>query len=230
MELIVGNKAFSTWSLRPWLVLKRCGAEFTVREIPLYGPDTARLLAEHSPSGKVPVLKVDGETIWDSMAICVFAAERYPQAALWPADAHARWLARSVACEMHSSFMGLRNECGMGPDAAGVIHTMVGPDRAPPPTSEAVAADLRRFVAIVRQMRSRFGQGGVYLFGEWSIPDAFLTPLAARVRHYQIDLAAHGDTDGVTAAYVAELLQQPDFLEWTEQAVTTGSLTGVTPD
>lgn len=220
MELIIGNRAFSTWSVRPWLVLKRCGADFTVREIPLYGPESAAALAEHSPSGKVPVLKVDGVAIWDSMAISVFAAERFPNAKLWPADPHARWLARSVACEMHAGFNALRNECGMGPDATGVIHTMVGPDRAPTPTSESVAADLRRFVGVVTEMRARFGAGGPYLFGVWSMPDAFLTPLATRVRHYQIDLADHGDSDGVATAYVAELLQQPDFLEWTEQAVT----------
>ena len=220
MELVVGNISFSTWSLRPWLVLKRCGAEFTVKEVPLYGPESPAALAEASPTGKVPVLNVDGVTIWDSMAICVFAAERFPQAKLWPADAHARWLARSVACEMHAGFNALRNECGMGPDAAGVIHTMVGPDRAPTPTSETVAADVRRFVAIVTEMRARFGADGPYLFGEWSMPDAFFTPLATRFRHYQIDLEAHGDTDGVAAAYVAALLQQPDFLEWTELAVT----------
>ena len=220
MELVIGNMSFSTWSLRPWLVLKRCGADFTVREVPLYGPESLAALAEASPTGKVPVLNVDGVTIWDSMAICVFAAERFPNAKLWPADAHARWLARSVACEMHSGFGAMRSECGMGPDAAGIIHTMVGPDRAPAPTSESVAADVRRFVAIVTEMRARFGAGGPYLFGEWSMPDAFFTPLATRVRHYQIDLKAHGDSDGVATAYVAELLQQPDFLEWSEQAVT----------
>jgi glutathione S-transferase len=220
MELIVGNMAFSTWSLRPWLVLKRCGADFTVREIPLYGPDSARLLAEHSPTGKVPVLKVEGVTIWDSMAISVFAAERHPDAQLWPADPQARWLARSVACEMHSGFGALRTECGMGPDASGVIHTMVGPDRAPTPTSEAVAADVRRLVSIIREMRTRFGAEGSYLFGLWSIADAFLTPVACRFRHYGFDLARYGDSDGIAAVYVAELLQQPDFLEWSELAVT----------
>lgn len=218
MELIVGNMAFSTWSLRPWLVLKRCGAEFTTTEIPLYGPDAARLLAEHSPSGKVPVLKVEGETVWDSMAISVWAAERYPEAGLWPSDPHARWLARSVSCEMHSSFMALRTRCAMGPDAEGVIHTMVGPDRAPTPTDVEVGADVRRLVEIMRAMRARFGAAGPYLFGDWSIPDAFLTPVAARLRHYQFDLAAYGD-DGVAATYVAELLQQPDFQAWAEQAV-----------
>ncbi|AQR62594.1 glutathione S-transferase [Brevundimonas sp. LM2] len=219
MELIVGNMAFSTWSLRPWLVLKRCGADFTTTEIPLYGPDSARLLAEHSPTGQVPVLKVEGETIWDSMAISVWASERYPDAGLWPADAHARWLARSVTCEMHGSFTALRTQCSMGPDAAGVVHTLVGPDRAPTPTSDAVARDVRRLVEIMRTMRARFGGGGPYLFGAWSMADAFLTPVAARFRHYQFDLADYGD-DGTAATYVAELLRQPDFLAWSDEAVT----------
>lgn len=216
MELIVGNIAFSTWSLRPWLVLKRCGAEFTLREVPLYGPGYQAAVAAVSPSGKVPALVVDGETIWDSMAISVWCAEQYPNVRLWPSDAKARWLARSVACEMHSAFMALRTECSMGPDADGVVHTMVGPDRASPPTGEATLADIRRLVQIFREMRARFGQGGPYLFGEWSIPDAFFTPVAARFRHFQIDLAAHGDDDGAAQAYCDALLAQPDFLEWTE--------------
>ena len=220
MELIIGDMSVATWSLRAWLVLKRCGAEFTLREIPMSGPESAPALAAHSPSGKVPVLKVDGVAIWDSLAISVFAAERYPEAKLWPVDAHARWLARSVACEMHSGFSALRSECATGVDAAGVVHTMVGPDRAPAPTSDTVAAEVRRFVAIVQEMRERFAAGGPYLFGEWSMPDAFFTPLAARLRHYQIELAAHGDESGVAATYVAALLQQPDFLEWAELAVT----------
>lgn len=217
MELIVGNIAFSTWSLRPWLVLKQCGAQFTLTEIPLYGEGWKERLAEVSPSGKVPLLKVDGETIWDSLAISVWAAERYPQAKLWPTDPAARWLARSVVCEMHSGFGALRTECGMGPDASGLIHTMVGDDRADPPTSAAVASDVRRLVEIMTTMRARFAANGPYLFGEWSMADAFLTPVACRFRHYQIDLAAHGD-DGSAAAYVAELLRHPDFLEWTELA------------
>ncbi len=218
MELIVGNIAFSTWSLRPWLVLKRCGAAFSLTEVPLYGEGYEAKVRAVSPSGKVPVLKVDGETIWDSMAISLWAAERFPDAALWPSDTRARCLARSVTCEMHSAFMGLRSDCSMGPDGEGVIHTMVGPDRAPTPTSAAVASDVRRLVEIFGQMRGRFGEGGPYLFGEWSIPDAFFTPVAARIRHYQIDLAAHGDEDGVAQAYVDALLAQPDFLEWTRMA------------
>jgi glutathione S-transferase len=165
----------------------------------------------------VPLLKVDGETLWDSLAIAVWCAERYPAARLWPADEKARWLARSVTCEMHSGFMSLRSECGMGPDAQGVIHTMVGPDRAPPPTGEATLADIRRLVEIFRDMRGRFGAAAPFLFGEWSIPDAFFTPVAARFRHYQVDLAAFGD-DGVAQAYCDALLDQPEFHEWTALA------------
>jgi len=213
MELIVGNVEFSTWSLRPWLILKRCGAEFDLTEVPLYGEGWKDRLAEVSPSGRVPLLKVEGETIWDSLAIALWAEERFPEARLWPEDPHARWLARSVACEMHSGFTALRGECGMGQDAAGVVHTMVGPDRAPPPESEAVAGDVRRLVQIFSDMRGRFGDGGAYLFGEWSVADAFFTPVATRFRHYQIDLAAHGD-EGGAQAYCEALLNQPDFLEW----------------
>ncbi len=223
MELIIGNQEFSTWSLRPWLVLKRCGAEFSLTEVALYGGDWKERLAEVSPSGKVPLLKVDGETIWDSLAIAVWCAERFPQARLWPADEKARWAARSVACEMHSGFIGLRTECSMGPDAEGVIHTMVGPDRAPPPGDEATLGDIQRIVEIWREMRGRFGAGGPYLFGEWSIPDAFFTPVAARFRHYQVDLTRFGDADGVAQTYAEALLQQPDFLEWSRQALAKPS-------
>lgn len=211
MQLIIGNKAYSTWSLRPWLVLKHCGAQFEEVVIPLNQSDTAARIAEYSPTGKVPALRVEGETIWDSMAIAVWAAERYPDVPLWPSEAHARWLARSVTCEMHSGFMGLRIQCAMGPD-----HTMVGPDRAAPPADPQVASELTRLVEIFRTMRTRFGAGGAFLFGAWSVPDAFFTPIAARIRHYQLDLAAHGDADGVARAYVETLLAQPHFLEWSE--------------
>jgi glutathione S-transferase len=162
----------------------------------------------------VPLLEVEGVKVWDSMAISVWCAERYPEVRLWPADPHARWLARSAACEMHGGFAALRNDCGMGPD-----HTMVGPDRSPPPKGEAVERDIRRIVSLWMEMRDRFGTGGPWLFGEWSVPDAFFTPVAARFRHYQIDLAAHGD-DGTAAAYRDALLGQPDFLEWSAEALS----------
>lgn len=216
MQLVIGNKAYSTWSLRPWLVLKRCGAEFEEIVVELNQPDTAQRIAEHSPSGFVPALKVDGETIWDSMAICVWAAERYPEAPLWPLDAHARWLARSAACEMHGGFSSLRTVCGMGPD-----HPMVGDSRSPAPQDAGLEKDVRRLVSLWREMRTRFGASGPYLFGDWSIPDAFFTPVAARIRHFGIDLVAHGD-DGGAQAYVEALLAQPDFLQWEAEALGAG--------
>ncbi|KJV43212.1 glutathione S-transferase family protein [Brevundimonas sp. KM4] len=213
MELVIGDKAYSTWSLRPWLVLKHCDADFDEIVVPLNQPDTDQRIREHSPSGLVPVLKVEGEVIWDSMAIAVWAAERYPEARLWPSDAHARWLARSAACEMHGGFTALRTACSTGPD-----HWMVGPSRAPAPDHPGLAKDLRRIVELWRSLRDRFGAGGPYLFGDWSVPDAFFTPVAARIRHFQLDLSAHGD-DGTARAYAETLLAHPHFLEWEADAL-----------
>ncbi|MDB5421000.1 MAG: glutathione S-transferase [Brevundimonas sp.] len=214
MELIIGPRRFSTWSLRPWLVLKRCDADFSVRELDFNTPEGHAEMLALSPSGLVPALQVGGETIWDTLAISLWCEERYPDAGLWPADAHARWLARSAVAEMHGGFPALRTACTMNPN-----HPMVGGDRSPPPQDPAVAADIRRLVALWREMRTRFGGGEAYLFGAWSIADAFFTPVATRIRHYQIDLAAHGDEDGVAAAYVQTLLAQPDFLGWEATAL-----------
>lgn len=208
MELVIGDYRWSSWSLRPWLVLKHCGAPFTEIVVGLNRVDTRDNILKHSPTAQVPVLKVDGEAVWDSMAISVWAAERYPDAGLWPADAHARWLARSAACEMHSGFASLRRQCPMEL----TVRTTVEPT----PETEA---DLRRLVDLWRTMRARFGQGGEFLFGRWSVPDAFYTPVATRVRTYGIDLSAYGDEDGAAQAYVDALLAQPDFLEWERRAL-----------
>jgi len=213
MELIIGPRLYSTWSLRPWLVLKRAGAAFDVTEIDIYSPEGKTELERLSPSRLVPLLKVDGEMIWDSLAICEWCADRWPEAKLWPADPTIRALARAAASEMHGGFAALRTECGMGPD-----HTMVGDDRFPPPTSETVGRDLRRIVSLWGQMRGRFGAEGPWLFGAWSIADAFFTPVVTRLRHFQIDLALYGD-DGTAAAYRDALLAQPDFLEWSREAL-----------
>lgn len=213
MELIIGPRLYSTWSLRPWLVLKRCGADFTTTEIDIYSEAGQAELARISPSRLVPLLKVDGETIWDSMAISVWCAERYPEAKLWPADAHARWLARSAACEMHGGFTALRTFASLSPE-----HTMVGPDRSDLSSDAGLERDIRRLVSLFMEMRGRFGTEGPYLFGAWSVPDAFFTPVAARFRHYQVDLSAFGD-DGAAQAYCDVLLAQPAFLAWSAEAL-----------
>lgn len=206
MELVYGSPTYSTWSLRAWLVVKKTGLAFTERVIELHAPDAAAQLARHSPSGFVPVLVVDGNKIWDSLAISLWCAERFPR--LWPADATARGYAYSLTCEMHSGFLGLRSACGMG-----VNHPMVGDGRSPAPQTPELEQDLRRLVSEWSAMRKRFGSDGPYLFGRWSIADAAFTPIATRVRHYQLDLAAYGD-DGTALAYLGALLAEPDFLEW----------------
>lgn len=215
MQLIVGPCLFSTWSLRPWLVLRRAGAVFDTREVWYRSEAEKAELRRLSPSGFVPLLKVEGETIWDTLSISEWAAERYPEAHLWPVDPIARALARSATAEMHSGFHALRDLCGMGPD-----HPMAGDARSPAPSDPGLDRDLARLVVLWRQMRDRFGADGPWLFGDWSIADAFFTPVAARVRHYQIDLSAHGD-DGTAAAYVAALLAQPHFREWEAAALSS---------
>lgn len=218
MELIIGPRLYSTWSLRPWLVLKRAGAAFTTREVSYRTEAQKAELRRLSPSGFVPLLKIDGETLWDTLSISEWAAEHYPEAQLWPVDPVARALARSATAEMHSGFMALRDLCGMGPD-----HPMAGAARAETPSDPALDRDLARLVELWRQMRSRFGADGPWLFGDWSIADAFFAPVAARVRHYQIDLSGHGDADGVARTYVEALLAQPDFEEWQRLALTNAA-------
>ena len=215
MELTIGPRLYSTWSLRPWLVLKRAGAQFTTRDVRYDTPEGKAALNRISPTGLVPLLTVDGEMFWDSLAISEWAAETYPQARLWPADKTARAYARSVTAEMHSGFSVLREHCGFGGG-----QKMVGPGTAKAEITPELEANIRRLVTLFNQMRGRYGETGPWLFGEWSIADAFYTPVALRVRRYQIDLAAYGDSEGVATQYVAHLLTQPDFLEWEATALS----------
>ncbi len=211
MELIIGDKVWSTWSMRPWLALKHTGAPFTERLVRLRqdSAETVRadILAAGSPSGLVPVLK-DGELVlWDSLAICEYLAERFPAARLWPADPVACAIGRAAACEMHSGFSALRSECPMDL----TLHTTL-------PVSAATAADLARLTELWCGLVARFG--GPFLLGaDWSIADAFFTPVATRVRSYGIDLAAHGD-NGAAVAYLAALLAAPEYLAWEEGALS----------
>ncbi|MCR5879190.1 glutathione S-transferase family protein [Phenylobacterium sp. J367] len=208
MELVIGTKAWSTWSLRPWLVAKRAGADFTETLIPLRQADnqTEAEIRPHSPSGLVPALKVDGLTIVDSLAICEFLAERYPQANLWPKDEGARALCRAAAAEMHSGFASLRGECPMD---------LAAEPRAAE-LSEATHKNIRRIVALWLELLGR--HGGPFLGGtDWGIADAFYTPVATRFRTYGVRLSDYGD-DGRAGEYAARLLEQPEFLEWERAA------------
>jgi glutathione S-transferase len=204
MELVIGTKAWSTWSMRAWLPLKKTGAAFSETLIQLRQENNVSgdRIRAHSPSGLVPFLK-DGEVaIGDSLAICEYLAERFPQARLWPDAAAARASARSAAAEMHAGFAALRSECPMDLAAA--------PATRPP--GEAAAADIRRIVSLWRGMLARFG--GPWLGGaEWGIADAFYTPVATRFRTYATPLGELGD-DGAAAAYAGRLLARPEFLAW----------------
>ncbi len=206
MELVIGTKAWSTWSMRPWLVLKHTGAPFTETLVELRRENdiSGAAIRSHSPSGLVPALKDDDLTICDSLAICEYLAERYP--GLWPSDPAARALARAAAAEMHSGFQALRQACPMALDEAPRATDL----------SEATGANVRRIVSLWTGMLTRFG--GPFLAGDWSIADAFFTPVATRFRTYQVDLAAHGDA-GAAAAYCARLLQTPEYLAWAADAV-----------
>ena len=207
MELIIGTKKWSTWSLRPWLVAKRAGAPFTETLIELRQENnmTGAAIRPHSPSGLVPALKTDGVVIVDSLAICEFLAEKFPQAKLWPQDPIARALARSAACEMHAGFSSLRGECPM--DLAAEPRAVE--------LSEATHKDIRRIVALWSDLLGRFG--GPFLAGDWSIADAFYTPVATRFRTYGVKLSDFGD-DGAAGEYAARLLEQPEFLAWEADA------------
>lgn len=205
MELVIGTKTWSTWSLRPWLALKRTGAPFKQTVIALRQAEvTEAEIARHSPSKLVPVLK-DGElTIWDSLAICEYLAERFPQARLWPEDPALRALARAAAAEMHSGFSSLRGECPMD---LGLVKKA--------DISEATQKDVRKIVERWNQLLKR--SGGPFLLGEWSIADAFYTPVATRFRSYGIHPSDYGDT-GAAGAYGERLLETPEFLAWEADA------------
>ncbi|MET0294334.1 MAG: glutathione S-transferase family protein [Phenylobacterium sp.] len=207
MELVIGTKRWSTWSMRPWLVLRRAGAAFEETPVQLrQGPDTKAAILAHSGAGKVPILK-DGElVVWDSLAICEYLAERLPEARLWPAEAAARAMARSACAEMHAGFPALRQEAPMA---------LGEPTRASE-LSEAAGADSRRIVGLWRQMLARFG--GPFLAGEWSIADAFYTPVATRFRTYGVKLSDYGD-EGRAGAYCQRLLETPEYVVWERGAL-----------
>jgi glutathione S-transferase len=207
MELVIGDKLYSTWSMRPWLVLKRIGVPFDEVHVKLRQPSTAEAIAAHSPSGQVPVLKDGDFVLWDSLAICEHLADRYPDAKLWPDDPIARAFGRAAAAEMHGGFASLRGECPMD-----LSHSEVAT------LSEATQKNVRRIARLWSDLRGRFGAGGPFLLGQWSIADAFYTPVATRFRSYGVHLSDYGDL-GPAGAYCEALLETPEFLEWRKGAM-----------
>lgn len=173
LTLVIGDKNLSSWSLRPWLLMKQAGLPFSERLIRLDRAETKAEIAKYSPSGRVPCL-IDGETaIWDSLSIAEYLAEKFPDKALWPADAKARALARSVSAEMHSGFGALRSFWPMNFARDGMRHMTGG-----------IEGDIARIAKIWETCRRDFGAGGPFLFGRFSIADAMYAPVVSRFQTY----------------------------------------------
>jgi glutathione S-transferase len=202
LTLIVASKNYSSWSLRPYLALAHTGQPFSEVVIALDEPGTAANIAKHSPSGRLPALRHGTLAIWDSLAICEYLAETFPQARLWPQEREARAAARSVVAEMHSGFSNLRQNMTMD-----IRARKPGQGRAP-----GVAEDIARIQALWNDCRARFGQGGPFLFGHFTIADAFYAPVVTRFVTYDVEL------DAVSRAYRDTVLELPALKTWTEAA------------
>ena len=203
LTLAIGNKNYSSWSLRPWLVLRQAGIPFEEVRIPLYCPESDAALAKWSPSGKVPALHDGTATMWDSLAICETLAERFPEKRLWPADAAARATARAVSAEMHAGFAALRTHMSMN-----IRARRPGQGRTP-----ECLADIGRIVAIWTTCRTRYGADGAFLLGDFSIADAMYAPVVLRFQTYAVAL------NGAAKSYAETILALPALQAWVADAI-----------
>jgi len=223
LTLYIGNKNYSSWSLRPWLALRQTGAPFAEVLIPLSRPDSKAAILAQSPSGRVPVLCHGALRLWESLAICEYLAEIFPGAGLWPADRTARAVARAAATEIHAGFGTLRQQLPMDIRAR----------RSTPHRVALAGDDIARVTALWRDCIGRFGRSGAhgagpFLFGAYCIADAMFAPVATRFHSYGVAL------DPVSAAYVAAQRDWPAMREWREAAeqetwTIAYDLSGTTP-
>ena len=199
MKLVIGNKNYSSWSLRPWLAMKQAGIAFDEHPIALGKPETGQAILRHSPNGRVPCL-IDGElTVFDSLAICEYVNERHAGSSLWPRDVGARARARSIVAEMHSGFSALRTHMPMD------IRSRHSGKGAAAQARADVAADIARIHAIWSECLS---EGGPMLFGNFSLADAFYAPVVTRFATYGVDLSP------LLAAYSESVLALPAMQQW----------------
>ena len=204
LHLVIGNKNYSSWSLRPWMALTMAGIPFRETVIPLDTPETAWQIAEHSKAGRVPVLHHGRLAIWESLAIMEYMAELFPEKNLWPKATAARALARSVANEMHAGFGALRNACPMN----------LRRPKKPVPMGATVLKDVERIETIWRECRTKFGKTGKFLFGKFSIADAMYAPVVTRFDTFAIPVAED------TRCYMDTVMNTPAFQSWREAAVS----------
>jgi glutathione S-transferase len=203
LKLIIGNKNYSSWSMRPWIAMKVAGIPFDETVIQLYVEGSADKIRAQSPAGKVPIL-FDGEMrVWESLAILEYLAERFPAAGLWPADPAARAHARAISTEMHGGFVPLRSECAM--------------NMARPVEKRQLSADAMANVARVQEIwseaRTRFGAAGPFLFGKFSVADAMYAPIVSRFETYGIEVSAPVN------AYMQAMIALPAWQEWRRAAL-----------
>ena len=203
LKLVVANKLYSSWSLRPWALLKAFDIPFEEIVIPLRRPDSRERLLEYSPSGKVPVLVDDDVVVWESLAIIEYLAESFPDRAIWPRDAKARAHARAIANEMHGGFQPPRQACPMH----------LGARFATPPLTDSLKANIDRIEDIWSGARNRFGAGGPYLFGAFTAADAMYLPIVTRFETYGVPVRE------ATRAYMDTMLAHPAFVDWRASAL-----------
>ena len=220
LQLHIGNKNYSSWSMRPWVLLKQAGIPFEevlVRFDSFHAGSTFKQTVQSlSPTGRVPVLVDDGFAVWDSLAIAEYLAEKFPDRQLWPQDAKARARARSVCAEMHSGFSALRSHCGMNIEASlPQVGALVWRDQP------AVRADVQRIVSMWTELLE--ASKGPMLFGKFSIADAYFAPVCTRLVTYALPVPGH-ITDYVrrvqalpgVKAWIEDALVEKDFIEFDE--------------
>lgn len=203
LEIVIGNRNYSSWSLRGWLAVKHTGLMFTEIFIPLSLPESKAQIAANSKSGLVPVLKVDGHEVWDSLAIIETLNDLAPDAGLWPEDSNARARARSVSAEMHSGFYPLRRDMPMDLRSShpGVGHT------------EKALTNAARISELWIDCRENYGSGGDYLFGKWSAADMMYAPVVSRFRTFGVPV------DTTVQKYLDAVWAHPDMAEWVQGAI-----------
>jgi glutathione S-transferase len=203
LALIVGNKNYSSWSLRPWLAMKVAGIAFEETVISLEAADFKATVRKYSPAGKVPIL-VDGDVrVWESTAILEYLAEKFPQARLWPESPQARAHARAISAEMHAGFLPLRRECPMN-----FWRPVMARARTPD-----VQADVERIDTMWAECRARFGQGAPFLFGAFGAADAMYAPVVSRFHTYAVEVGA------AAQAYMQAVMALPAWTEWRRAAL-----------
>jgi glutathione S-transferase len=202
LHLVIGNRNYSSWSLRPWIAMRQAGLDFTDEVIPLDRRDTRKNILAHSGAGRVPVLHHGNLTVWESLAIIEYVAETFPAAGIWPKAKAARAMARAVAAEMHAGFTALRNDCPMNMRRV--------PSRLA--VDKAVRADVRRIEALWAQCRAAHGKGGPFLFGRFSAADAMYAPVVNRLNVYGFKVGP------AARDYMQAMMALPAWQDWEEAA------------